>query len=454
MGNLNFNNLFIGLSIEQIVVLGILVIVSVLFGLMAGASIFYPLGYRRCRKDGKGATAAPTVSQEALAAAVLAQQGKEVPDTFDEEENFDYDSDDLFNFVDEEDAAETESIAAQPAAQPAEEPLEEAPKAEPIVDDAPIVPALLDVAPGTGEQVVVAGEPLRDEVFVRMEARNKRQVPLVGRGVVLDYCARMTPLAGALPIIVQPQSAPHAYDRLLVKDYTFAVVYEYNKVLRLVLRLHANTIAALRQSAGNTVQQQSDWGEDWYGWVVTDIEHCEKVVAKVLDMSYKYVAHATYKRGKEGDFLPKVEPYEEAVSALADAYEPAADAVYVALAGQMNDKYQLHYFGKREAAQFAATIAGSLPVSVEDSGNMAVLKAGSYMFAAVYESYGAVKVLFRADKEYVDVLRAEHPYVGASEVPKSEYRQWYYAVLDKSFDEEQITQILTTAYQHVVAQMA
>ena len=489
MGNLNFNNLFIGLSVEQIVVLLVLVVVSILFGLMAGASIFYPAGYRRCRKDGKAGSSAPQSESapyaEATPAPAVQQTPVEVPDTFDEEDSYDYTSDDLFNFVDDEEpvveepvvnAAEplptqepvveepTPAVAEQPAPQPEPvrvvaapvaasrpEPAAEQPAAEPIVDDAMVVPALMDVAPGTGEQIQVVGEPLRDDVFVHLEERRKQMVPIINRTVLVNYGKHMTPLANSLPIVVTLQDKAHPYDRLAVKDYTFAVVFEHNKVLRLVLRLHANTIGALRQAAGSTVAAESAFGEDWYSWVVTDIEHCEKVVAKVLDMSYKYVAHATYKRGKDGGFVPKVASYEEAVAAAADAYVAENDAVYMALAGQMNAKYQLHYFGKKEAQDYAKTIAGKLPVSIEDAGNLAVFKAGGYMFAAVYESYGVVKMLFRADKEYVDVLHAEHPYVGCSEIPKSEYRQWYYAILDKTFDDEQCTQILLTAYQNVVA---
>ena len=470
MGNLNFNNLFIGLSIEQIVVLVILVIVSTLFGLMAGASLFYPAGYRRCRKDGKAGDAAPAPEAAPVPEIVPAAQATavDVPDTFDEEDSYDYSSDDLFNFVDEDDvAAEQPAAKAETAPTPAAQPATTAAaapaaalaatarpteaKPEPIVEDTMVVPALMDIAPGTGEQIEVEGEPLRDEVFVRLEERHKQLVPIVNREVLINYCNHMTPLANTLPICVIPQDKQHAYDRLLVKDYIFAVLYEYNKVLRLVLRLHANTIGALRQSAGNTVAAEPSFGEDWYSWVVTDVEHCEKVVAKVLDMSYKYVAHASYKRAKDGGFVSKVEPYDEAIVAAADAYSVENDTVYTALAGQMNAKYQLHYFGKKEAQDYVKSISGKLPVSVEDAGNMTVFKAGSYMFAAVYESYGVVKLLFCTDKEYVDVLHSEHPYVGCSEIPKSEYRQWYYAILDKSFDDEQCTQILLTAYQSAVA---
>ena len=458
MGDLNFNNLFIGISVEQIIVLLVLVVVSILFGLMAGASIFYPLGYRRCKKDGKGGVFAPVVRQEPAPAPVVKQQ--EVPDTFDADESYAYSDDDLFNFVDEESQeaepvapAATEEAAPAPAEPVAE--AQPAPAEEPmhvIVDETAVVPALMDVAPGTGEQIVVVGEPLRDDAFVRMEETRKQLVPLVSRSVLLGYCARMTPLATALPIIVVPQDAEHPYDRIMVKDYTFAVVFEESKVLRLVLRLHPNTVGALRHAAGNSVIAEPSYGSDWYGWVVTDIEHCEKVVAKVLDMSYKYVAHASYMRGKDKDFVEKGERYEDTVTAVADAYRPDADLVYTALSAQMNAKYQLHYFGKREAVRYARSIRGDLAVTVEDvNSSTAILKADGVMFAVVYDSYGVVKLLFRADKEYMESLRQEHLYVGCSEVPKSSYRQWYYAILDKSFTDEQCGAILTTAYQHVAA---
>lgn len=485
MGNLNFNNLFIGISREQIIVLAVLVVLSVLFGLMAGASIFYPLGYRRCRKDGKAGVTSSGVMQDAFAAVVATKQ-QDVPDTFDTDTSYEYSDDDLFNFIDEEEqAAPEQKEIAQPAVKDeikvepkqavVQEIIEEtvqAVKEEPeterqavpveekaqeseasIVDETTVIPALMDIAPGTGEQIQVTGVPLRDDAFVRMEEHRKQLVPIINRSVMLSYCARMTPLANALPIRVATQDARHPYDRILVKDFTFALVFEHNKVLRLVLRLHANTIGALRHAAGNTVLAEEAFGQDWYGWVITDIEHCEKVVAKVLDMSYKYVAHASYMRGKEGGFVEKVEPYEDEIIAKADAYNPAGDAVFTALAERMNAKYQLHYFGKREAAQFARSIKGDLDVTVEDANSStAILKADGVMFAVVYESYGVVKLLFRADKDYVDALHDKHQYVGCSEVPKSQYRQWYYAILDKSFDDADCQEIITTAYQHVAAQ--
>jgi len=469
MGNLNFNNLFIGISREQIIVLAALVALSVLFGLMAGASVFYPLGYRHCRKDGKAGNAAPILMQDAI--VPVAAQEQEVPDTFDDT-SYEYTDNDLFNFVDEEETTEApaeaqapaavkEEVAeAVPAAQEAKPQAAESAEAQSaatatpsIVEETAVIPALMDIAPGTGEQIVVTGEPLRDDAFVRMEERRKQLVPIINRSVLLSYCARMTPLATALPIKVVTQSAEHPYDRIMVKDYTFALVFEQSKVLRLVVRLHANTIGALRHAAGNTVVAEEAYGSDWYGWVITDIEHCEKVVAKVLDMSYKYVAHASYMRGKEQDFVEKGESYEDAVTALADAYKPASDAVFTALAERMNAKYQLHYFGKREASAFARSIKGDLDVTVEDANSStAIFKADGVMFAVVYDSYGVVKLLFRADKDYVDALHAEHLYVGCSEVPKSQYRQWYYAILDKSFDTAACQQIITTAYQHVSEQ--
>lgn len=485
MGDLNFNNLFIGISIEQIVVLLVLVVVSILFGLMAGASIFYPLGYRRCRKDGRAGSRAPAPQQQqqrpapapqqqrsvaAVAAPVTVQRA--VVDTFDAQQAFT--DEDLLDLEDLEEEEETvapqieQPVAVVEDVAPTEEAQGEDARSHPepqteemvqrrtpvdaIVEESMVVPALVDVAPGVGEQIQVEGEPLRDEVFVRMEAERKAQVTVMNHNVLLNYCVRMTPLATELPIRILPRDAQHAFDRIQVKDYTFAVVFEYSKVLRLVLRLHANTVGALRRAAGKAVEAAPQYGEDWYAWVITDLEHCEKLVAKVLDMSYKYVAHATYMRGKDNDFVPKVESYEQQICDIADAYDPEEDRMYMALSKAMNAKYQLHYFSRSVAAQVATGIEGPLTVTVEEPNNcMAVLKAGGYMFAVVYESYGVVKILFCADKEYVDVLREEHPYVGYSKEPSSRYHQWYYAILDNTFNDEQSAQLLSTAYQHMVA---
>jgi predicted DNA-binding protein (MmcQ/YjbR family) len=488
MGNLNFNNLFIGISKEQIIVLAILVVASALFGLMAGATLFYPLGYRRCKKDGKGSIIVSNAFDNAASS-------RDVPDTFDLEEI--YDEMDLLNFVDDgpktapkvapkaAPVAPVASVATAAPVTPAEAAAPVAPvtpvapaapvtpvapvasvtPVEPVVkqrqaalfddiliDDPVMVPTLLDITPGDGEEIEVEGEPLRDDAFVRMEANRKQQVPIITRSVLLNYCSRMCPLASDLPIRVVPQDDQYDFDRIMVKDYTFALVFEYKKILRLVLRLHANTISALRRAAGNTVSAELTYGNDWYSWVITDIANCEKVVAKVLDMSYKYVAHATYMRGKDNEFVAKVPSYERNMLATAEGYDPSDDVVYTALAGQMNAKYQLHYFGRKEAEEVVRSIKGKMRVSVEEANSStSIFKAGGTMFAVVYESYGVVKLLFRADQEYVDQLHSEHLYVGCSIVPRSQYRQWYYAILDKSFEDAQCADILRTAYHHVSA---
>lgn len=294
MGNLNINNLFIGISIEQMLAFLALVVLAALFGLMAGATIFYPLGYRRCKKDGKAGTA--PVVQVPLASIVAAE---EVPDTFDAEEDYDYSDDDLLNFVEED-----EQVEAAPA---------EVEQAQEAAADQAAAPAAETAEVGKKTD---AAEP------AKQAEKRQRQVALVNRSVLRNYCQCMIPLAPALPICVVEGDDAHPYDRVLVKDYTFAVVYECDKVLHLVMRLHANTLDALRQAAGDAVSPAASFGADWYSWQVNNIEHGEKLVAKVLDMSYKYVAHSSYMRGKDRDFVPKGEPYEDKIVAEADAYAP------------------------------------------------------------------------------------------------------------------------------------
>lgn len=455
MESFNLNNLFIGISIEQIIVLLVLVLVSIVFGLFAGASIFYPLGYHRCRKDGlQGSKAAPAVA-EPVVEPVAAPPAK-VEDTFDTDTS--YTNEDLFNFVDEEDV-QNEVPVSRPEEESKQEKSSEveaeSEAASAIVDESTVIPALMDVAPGTGEQIEVHGEPIRDAVFVRLEAARRALPKLLERKSVLNYCTgSMKWLASSIPVVVVPRDDVHAYDRIMVNHYPFALLFEHDKVLQLVARMHPTPINALRREAGaRYVTPFPSLGEDWYSWVITDLDHCEKTVAIVLDMSYRYTAHECYGRAQDGTLVPKMDSYEDELLVKADAYDPTTDALYMETAAALDAKYHLRYFGREEAARYVQGLSYDSPVVVESAGtNLLVFKVNNYMFCVVYESYGVVKILFRADKEYVEVLRSEHPLVGCSEVPSSDFHQWYYAILDESFTDEQCTQLLATAYNHVVAE--
>lgn len=474
----NFQRVLYAINFEQIVVAIVAAVFCVLFGVFAGACIIYPTAFRRGAKAEKMLNeerkrAAAEEAKEAARRLQEEQRAKNVEDTFDEDDDYD------FSFDEDEEEEAIPEQEAQPAVQPVtqqqeeQEPApvaaahpqqeEQEPTAAPVqaqpqqAAPAPAaIPMLIDVTPtAEGEELSESNANtmavLQDENFLRLVAEKQRQAGILNRQVVLAYAHRMRPLASSLPIRIVPAGDKVNYDRIQSGDYTFAVVTERRKVLKLYIRLHANTVQALQNRAGEFVTRAPDLGDDWYSWIVTDLSDCERLVAKVLDMSYKYVSHAAFARDASGELHAVAPLYEETLAAALGAIDVENDAAFVAASDSLNEKYRLDYFSRKDACRFVSSIQGDLTTTTQDevASSGAILKADAHIFAIVFENRSVVKVIFRAPIDYVNELAAVHPYVGKSDFPHNALR-WYYAILDESFSRQDCEELLRHAYDYMI----
>ncbi|MBQ9145291.1 MAG: hypothetical protein IJX70_02335 [Clostridia bacterium] len=414
---INISTIFNGLSIEQLVLAVIMAVLAAVFGIMVGACIFYPMGYKRHAKEhGKNPSA------EAKSAPAPAPTPEPAPETFED------------ILLDEEESFRIpESIEKSPA--------------KPI---APMIPILLDT------EDAILHEPfntalLEDEVFQSLVASNAARMPLINRQVVLSYAKEMRPIAEGLAVEVVGRQKEHYYDRLRVGGYTFALIFGRRKVLKVFLRLHPTTATALSAKAGPLVDKAPEYGPDWYSWIVTDIDQCDKLLAKALDMSYKYTAVSEFARTSDGSFAAKNAPYEDILIRTADGYDRHRDPALVRESNALNERYHLEYFSKSDACQYAGTIEGLGSIEATDYiGNRpAIIKVNGQMFAIIFENCNVVKIIFRADDACLEALRVGHPHVGVSTFPSSGDNIWYYAILDDSFDPTECKALLLSACRHV-----
>lgn len=318
------------------------------------------------------------------------------------------------------------------------------------------VPDLIDMTPTEdserlGATGVYESAVLEDHDFLRLVEESRRRHAMVNRTAVLAYCHIMRPLAPALPIRIVPAETV-AYDRIKTDEYTFALVFERKKVLKLYLRLHPNTVQALQKKAEAYVRPATQLGDDWYSWIVTDIEGCERLVAKVLDMSYKYASHAIFARDRDGALRPTVpSDYENKLCDAANRIVVEEDADFVSVSDALNQQYRLEYFGRKDACRFVTEeIHGEMIASAQDevASCAAILKANTHIFAIVFEAHSVVKVIFRAPAAYVEELRLTHRYVGNSEFPHNGLH-WYYAILD-DFTPQECCELLRRCYDHMI----
>ena len=503
----NFQHIMYELSFEQIVVAIVAAVLCVLFGAFAGACIVYPLAFRKGVKIEKTNNQI-LVAQRTNANVEKERRAQETRRAQDATDNFDTPiSTDEYSMewdeeveetteapVVEEHATETEQpetavVTENTATAPVAETTEaERAEAQPVTTEntatapvavAPVVavsapvgtdedvlplvreeyaniPDLIDMTPTEDSERlnsrgVYEAAVLEDADFLRLVAENRRRHAMVNRTVVLAYCHIMRPLAPSLPIrIVPAETVP--YDRIKTDEYTFALVFERKKVIKLYLRLHPNTVTALHKKADAYVQPATQLGEDWYSWIITDLDGCERLVAKVLDMSYKYASHAIFARDRDGSLRPTVATdYEEKLCAIANTLDIEADPDFVATSDALNQQYHLEYFGRKDACRFVTEeIHGEMIASAQDevASCAAILKADRHIFAIVFENHSVVKVIFRAPSDYVEELRTTHRYVGHSEFPHNGLH-WYYAILD-DFSPEQCRELLRRCYDHMI----
>lgn len=435
--NFDIAKVFNTLSVEQIIVIGATVLISLIAGLFLGGLSFYFSGVRKGKKLVKFKKAyKPTAADEAFYST--------------EEDNLDkiFDSDELHSAL----------ITTRPDAAIFEEN-----GIQPIIESEELV-VLLDglnsekehKEQDTEERIVprpqAASLVLDDVNFMKLREERKANIPVLTREEVLSYVSSLT---GYGNVIISRRKDFKPYDRCYVGDCTFLVVFERRQALKLLIRLHPKSYVALRSKAPGHVSRYEEMGPDWYSWVVSDIDNNNIVVATSINMAYKYVSSIEFNKSENDEFTLKNPELactkEDKISALIREYKKEKDEVFVSISDMLNEKYRLDYFSKSEICKFARTIKGLVPASAQDRPGYrpATLKAGDRIYAIVFEKSGIVKIIFRADEEYIEHLQIIHPYVEESPYPASRDWKWYSAIIDDTFTEDSVKSMLIESFNHV-----
>lgn len=439
MFEFNIDSIFNGISFTQVLIALIGMVLAGLFGFFVAACIFYPMGYKQYVKD--RARQLEEIAKRNLERndqndlAARMEASRKVEDTFDKvnlsnADMFDFDDgeeDDDLEFADELDEEET------PAS------FEGVDYSELTDEEA------------TARSIPLNAMELEDPIYAALVQRNQNTMLIINRSAVLGYAMHIKPLSSTLPVTIAPRDDNRHYDLLGVAGYTFAIMFAQNNVVKLFMRMHAKTYNELSHRAEGLVAPATAFGSDWYGWIVTDIPQCNQILAKTLDMSYKYVAVSEFSRGADGIVQPKGEGYELGISKTAGKYHPDKDPTFVYQSERMNKAYKLEYYSKHDVCTFARKLANMGLITTQDylGGRPAILKTNDHIFAIVYENSNAMKIVFRASAGTIERLKAIHPYVGESRYPRTKDWQWYYANIDLSFDVKQIQQLIAESCHYV-----
>lgn len=439
LGNIDFdiNNIFELLSIEQMIAFAAVIFFSLIAGLFLGGICFYLSGVRKGKK--------------------LVKFKKVIQPTEADEEYYSSEEDTLDRMFDSD-----ELHSALITTKPDKSLLNIEEGIEPILEEDNLI--ILFEEEKTEEQQLQEEEEkakirpeaanivLDDEDFMRLRAERKAKVPVLTREEVLSYVASLT---GFGDVVISRRKDYKYYDRCHIGVSTFLILLEKREAIKLLIRMHPKSYAALRDKAPGHTEKFNELGNDWYSWVVSDIENNNVIVATVIEMAYKYVSSIEYTKGEQDQFVLKnpelARTKEDKISSFMYDYKVETDEVFMSVADMLNEKYNLDYFSKNEICEFARTIKGIVPASAQDrlGYRPATLKAGERIYAIVFEKSGIVKIVFRADEEYVEHLKVIHPLITISPFPASRDWTWYSAIIDDTYTEDSVKSMLIESFNHV-----
>lgn len=415
---LNANDIFGGLTLVQIAVFFVCIILAILVGLFLGACIFYLVGVKSCLKQIQKKKAEKMASQESkqLEEYVTNQESHKVQtSSLDYTEN-DYLLDDIIDdeIIDDD-----------------------------IIDDN----SLLDKG-ASGELFSVVNT---DKDYIALVEKRKAEVPVVSRNYLVNKIYSMSVVSDKINIEVFSPTEEEPYVRVTAGGCPFLYVFVMKKVMKVFMRVHQATYKSLKEKAGEMVEPAPNFGEDWYSLILSDFPNSVAIATNIIKLSYRYTAQKEFEKNDKG-IVYKGTPYADKVKAAADKYNPYLDSQFIAVVKDLQRKYNIAYFGKSEACAFTRKLAGKeKPTAIEFVGNRpAILKAGETMFAIMFENYGVSKLIFRADEKYVDALKAKHDYVKESEFPKSENWKWYSILIDKTYTDKDVRQVIQDSYNYVL----
>ena len=436
------NNVFSNLNIIQVILFFVAMLFVLLFGLMLGACIFYPMAIKRIRK--LGLYTAPDKKQanyykkedQNIEAQMEAMDAKPSASTvmmnFDEEE---FDLDEIV--LEEEEVVLTES--ATPTGN------------RPLSDELDV--GLISVAENSGEAGNDAASVMDDPDFNALVEKRKQEIPVLTRRNILKHVNSFAPISENIGVNVSSRSPEEPFDTACLGEYAFLLVYSIKNVLKLIIRMHENVYKKAYAIVGDSLQKYELFGDDWYSWNLTD-EGNLNLPLRVVALAYKYVATQEYQKGEEGAILPIRDSYTAQLKEKAKSYNPLLDASYVANIKSLNEKYNLEFFSSTDACTVTKKIESenSTPSATEFVGyRPAVLKTDDHIFGIVFENFGVIKLIFRQSPEYFADLQSKHKYVKESSFPKSRDWKWYSLLIDETYTKEEISQIIRDSYFYVEA---
>lgn len=415
--NITANEVFGGLSIVQIVIYFVSVLLAILVGLFIGACVFYQVGAKSLLKQiqKKRAEKMATTENEQVENIVAEKEVHKVMPT-----TLDY-SDEDYSLDDE------------------------------ILDDDIIDDEILDDENETDEDIksVIYG----DKDYMALVSKRQKEVPVITRNYLINKIYSMNVVSDKINIEVFAQTLTSPFVRVTAGGCTYLYVFTLRKVMKLFVRLHESTYNSLKERAGDMIAVAPDFGSDWYSLTVGDFKNARAIVTNLVELAYRYTAQTEFE-SVGGDIRYKGTSYEEHVQKVALDYNPVQDEKFVSVIENLQKKYNLKYFGKSEACSFTSSklVGSEKATAINLVGNRpAILKAGEIMFGIMFETYGVGKLIIRADEKYIDNLKAKHKYVKESSFPVSENWKWFSILLDGSYTEREIKQIIQDSYNYVIA---
>ena len=254
-----------------------------------------------------------------------------------------------------------------------------------------------------------------------------------------------------IPANVYARGGENLPDSCRVGICTFMLVYERKGTVKLVLRLHKKTASDLKKQYRLFTKAAYPKGGDWYKWILTSEVENTAVVAAAIRMSYKYVYNENYDASGEVN-VEYVNKEEAKMNEDILRNKTLLDRDFI-VASDASGAAAFSLYGKKEMAAFAASLAGTYPVTVQETESEtapSTCKVEDKTFFMAYEKGGVAKMIFRVSEAEFEEIKKLHPKADVSPFPKSSTYKWYVAIVDESFrSNEDIEKIIMKACAHV-----
>ncbi|GEM_PF-2682944 len=279
----------------------------------------------------------------------------------------------------------------------------------------------------------------------------KKKITLLTKKEILDYAAGLDEY---LPANVYERGGEDLPDSCRVGICTFMLVYERKNMVKLVLRLHKKTAAALQKQFKLFTKAVYPKGGDWYKWILSQEVTDLNIVTAAVRLAYKYVYLLNYDEATQEVNVDYANKEEVKINEAIVKYQYLADRDYI-VASDATEWEEGAYglYGKKEMASYARSLGETYPVSVSESDNPlspSTFKVRGKTFMMAYEKDGVSRMIFRASEEEFAAIREKHPKASVSPFPKASGYKWYAAVVDETFrSNEDVEEIIRLSCEYM-----